>query len=76
MTDLKKMGELDDTLIVVTADHGHGFVSDYRRAFLTNCGTYGFDFDPQDVFGSADTKYLTQQSTDILKRRAGKSKEF
>jgi len=24
--DLKKTGQLDDTLIVVTADHGHGFV--------------------------------------------------
>ncbi|KAF9449515.1 alkaline phosphatase [Macrolepiota fuliginosa MF-IS2] len=48
MDHLKKIGELDNTLIVVTADHGHGF----------------------DVFGSADTKYLTQQSTNILKRRA------
>jgi len=47
MAHLKSMGELDDTLIVVTADHGHGF----------------------DVFGSADTKYLTQQTTDIRKRR-------
>lgn len=27
MLDLKNIGELDDTLIVVTADHGHGFVS-------------------------------------------------
>ncbi|KAJ3567405.1 hypothetical protein NP233_g6386 [Leucocoprinus birnbaumii] len=44
---LEQMGELDDTLIVVTADHGHGF----------------------DVFGSADTKYLTSQSTDPLRRR-------
>ena len=26
LVDLKKIGELDDTLIVVTADHGHGFV--------------------------------------------------
>ena len=25
--DLKKIGEYDDTLILVTADHGHGFVS-------------------------------------------------
>ena len=34
---LKAMGELNQTLIIVTADHGHGF----------------------DVFGSADTKYLS-----------------
>jgi len=26
--DLKTIGEFDDTLIVVTADHGHGFVCD------------------------------------------------
>lgn len=45
---LEKMGEMDDTLIIVTADHGHGF----------------------DVFGNADTKYLSAQNTDHTKRRA------
>ncbi|KXN93363.1 Alkaline phosphatase, partial [Leucoagaricus sp. SymC.cos] len=45
---LTKIGEMDDTLIIVTADHGHGF----------------------DVFGSADTKYLSAQSTDVERRRA------
>jgi len=45
---LKTMGELEKTLIIVTADHGHGF----------------------DVFGSADTKYLSSQSNDRDKRSA------
>ncbi|KAF5359869.1 hypothetical protein D9756_003456 [Leucocoprinus leucothites] len=45
---LEKIGELEDTLFVVTADHGHGF----------------------DVFGGADTKYLSQATTDRAKRRA------
>lgn len=26
LIDLEEIGELEDTLIVVTADHGHGFV--------------------------------------------------
>jgi alkaline phosphatase len=45
---LTAMGELNSTLIIVTADHGHGF----------------------DVFGSADTKYLSSQTTDRAKRNA------
>lgn len=45
---LKALGELESTLIIVTADHGHGF----------------------DVFGSADTQYLSSQPTDRKKRNA------
>ncbi|KKA27853.1 hypothetical protein TD95_003237 [Thielaviopsis punctulata] len=45
---LKDLGIYEETLIVVSADHGHGF----------------------DVFGSADTKYLSQAQTDREKRRA------
>lgn len=45
---LKEIGELDNTLVVVTADHAHGF----------------------DVFGSADTEYLSAQATDRKKRDA------
>ncbi|RDW78317.1 putative pho-2 alkaline phosphatase [Coleophoma crateriformis] len=45
---LKALGELNNTLIIVTADHGHGF----------------------DVFGSADTTYLSSQSDDRSKRNA------
>jgi alkaline phosphatase len=45
---LKELGELEKTLIVVTADHGHGF----------------------DVFGSADTQYLSSKSSNREKRNA------
>ncbi|KAH8592327.1 putative alkaline phosphatase H [Bisporella sp. PMI_857] len=45
---LKALGELNNTLIIVTADHGHGF----------------------DVFGSADTKYLSSKTDDREKRNA------
>jgi alkaline phosphatase len=45
---LKAMGELNQTLIIVTGDHGHGF----------------------DVFGSADTKYLSSKTNDREKRNA------
>lgn len=45
---LKALGELENTLIIVTADHGHGF----------------------DVFGNADTKYLTAQQDERKKRDA------
>ena len=45
---LKALVELENTLIIVTADHGHGF----------------------DVFGSADTTYLSSQSGDREKRNA------
>ncbi|KAH8893383.1 alkaline phosphatase [Thozetella sp. PMI_491] len=45
---LKALGELENTLIVVSADHGHGF----------------------DVFGNADTKYMSAQSDDRKKRNA------
>jgi alkaline phosphatase len=45
---LRQLGILNDTLIVVSADHGHGF----------------------DVFGNADTKYLSEQKDDRKKRNA------
>jgi hypothetical protein len=56
---LEKIGELDDTVVVVTADHGHGFVR--------TCVTLA---DLQDVFGSADTEYLAAQNSDRSKRNA------
>jgi alkaline phosphatase len=39
-TDLKEIGEYDDTLILVTADHGHGFVNGLRllARLMTDCG--------------------------------------
>ncbi|KAH7318695.1 alkaline-phosphatase-like protein [Stachybotrys elegans] len=45
---LEELGILEETLIVVSADHGHGF----------------------DVWGSADTEYLSAQDDDRAKRRA------
>jgi alkaline phosphatase len=45
---LEEIGELENTLILVTADHGHGF----------------------DVYGSADTEYLKNQTSDRGKRNA------
>ncbi|KAH7152444.1 alkaline-phosphatase-like protein [Dactylonectria estremocensis] len=45
---LDKLGILDETLVIVSADHGHGF----------------------DVWGSADTEYLSDQEDDRTKRRA------
>ncbi|KAH7033592.1 alkaline phosphatase H [Microdochium trichocladiopsis] len=45
---LEEIGELENTLVLVTSDHGHGF----------------------DVFGGADTKYLTEATGDRQKRRA------
>ncbi|CZT00914.1 probable pho-2 alkaline phosphatase [Rhynchosporium agropyri] len=45
---ITELGELNNTLIIVTADHGHGF----------------------DVFGSADTTYLSSKSDDREKRNA------
>jgi len=46
LSRLTALGELNNTLIIVTVDHGHGF----------------------DVFGSADTKYLSAQTDDRDKR--------
>jgi arylsulfatase A-like enzyme len=65
---LKKIGEYENTLIVITADHGHGFVCLFPSSFqpvLKAC--------IQDVFGGADTKYLAAQKTDIAKRNASES---
>ncbi|KAF5005396.1 hypothetical protein FDECE_8160 [Fusarium decemcellulare] len=45
---LSKLDILEETLVIVSADHGHGF----------------------DVWGSADTKYLSEQEDDRDKRRA------
>ncbi|KAL5606744.1 uncharacterized protein BROUX77_003937 [Berkeleyomyces rouxiae] len=45
---LKALGIFDDTQIIVTADHGHGF----------------------DVFGSADTKYISETTNMRDKRKA------
>ncbi|KAL6700120.1 alkaline-phosphatase-like protein [Trichoderma pleuroticola] len=45
---LKQLGIYEETLIIVSADHGHGF----------------------DVFGSADTEYLTAQKDERAKRNA------
>ncbi|KAJ6436131.1 extracellular phytase [Purpureocillium lavendulum] len=45
---LDEMNSLEETLIIVTADHGHGF----------------------DVWGSADTDYLTSEKDERAKRKA------
>ena len=61
--DLKEVGEEDETLIVVTAGHGHGLVC--------CCPVTSRAYIVQDVFGGADTKYLASQDTDRANRRAG-----
>ncbi len=70
VTDLRALGELENTLIVVTADHGHGFVS--RDPILPTNEVTQLNY-LQDVYGSADTKYLKAQTTDHTKRSAGKT---
>lgn len=45
---LEELGIRNETLVLVSADHGHGF----------------------DVYGSADTKYLTEHKDDRGKRRS------
>jgi alkaline phosphatase len=57
---LEEIGELEDTLVVVTADHGHGCTSPVT----------GIRWHSVDVYGSADTKFLEAQTADRAKRNA------
>lgn len=64
---LEELGVLDETLVVVSADHGHGFEyaiphSPKPLNVLRKLTTFS-------VFGNADTEYIAKQKDDRSKRR-------
>lgn len=67
---LRQLGTLNETLIVVTADHAHGFdgmvlTQSPLWILLTTKMLYSIT-----VFGSVDRQYLLQADGDRRKRRA------
>lgn len=64
---LKKIGEYEDTLIVVTADHGHGF--DVLYATPSACRVI-CTLKLHPLSGGVDTQYLTRASSNTQKRAA------
>ena len=67
---LKSLGELENTLIVVSADHGHGFG---KLSTPSRCPSFLLTLTllfTLDVFGSADTEYMAAQEDDRAKRNA------